>query len=320
MLIDAGTYTGDVATWRASRLTLRGVGGRAHLRAGGQSAQGKAIWVIVGNATTIENVEFSGATVPDGNGAGIRQEGAGLVVRRCSFHNNQDGILTGPNSVSDILIEYSSFADNGAGDGQTHNIYIGNIRSFRLRFSTIVRAKVGHEIKSRAARNDIRYNIIDDGSSTASYSIDLPNGGQARIVGNKIVQGPNSENTGVISYGMEGLTWPSRTMWLSHNTVVNRQAGRGTLVQAPSGAQISLLNTAFAGGGAWTSGLASWTLRGNARVPVSRFKPAPGSPLLNRAVTVAAVLTPRHIPAGTRLVARIRSGPRNDIGAFERRP
>ena len=92
--IDAGTYTGDVATWRANGLTLRGVGGRAHLVANGQSAQGKAIWVIQGNNTTVEAIEFSGAAVRDRNGAGIRQEGAGLTVRDCSFHDNENGILT----------------------------------------------------------------------------------------------------------------------------------------------------------------------------------------------------------------------------------
>lgn len=320
VLIDAGTYVGDTATWRANRLTLRGVGGRAHLRANGQSAQGKAIWVIAGNRTTVENIEFSGATVADANGAGIRQEGAGLIVRRCSFHDNENGILTGANPLSDILIEYSSFADNGIGDGQTHNIYIGAIRTFRMRFSRSVRAKVGHEIKSRAALNDIRYNILDDGSAATSYSIDLPNGGESRVVGNLIVQGVNSENTAVISYGFEGLSLPSKRLWISHNTIVNRIVGRGTMVQAQAGAQVAVLNTAVAGDGVFVSGAATWTLAGNRRVSVLRFKPYIGSPLVNRAVTVATVLTPRYVPAGTRRVARIRLGRRNDIGAFERRP
>lgn len=320
VLIDAGTYDGDTATWRANRLTLRGVGGRAHLRANGKSAQGKAIWVIAGNRTTVENIEFSGATVADANGAGIRQEGAGLIVRRCSFHNNENGILTGANPLSDILIEYSTFADNGVGDGQTHNIYIGQVRTFRMRFSTSVRAKVGHEIKSRAALNDIRYNIIDDGSAATSYSIDLPNGGESRIVGNLIVQGAHSENTAVISYGFEGLTLPSRRLWLSHNTIVNRIVGRGTIVHAQSGAQVMLVNTAVAGDGLLTAGPARWTLAANRRVSLLRFKPFVGSPLVNRAVAVAPVLTPRYVPAGTRRVARIKVGLRNDIGAFERRP
>jgi hypothetical protein len=47
--IDAGEYVGDVAFWTANNLTIRGVGGMAHLRAAGNSAGGKAIWVIKGN-------------------------------------------------------------------------------------------------------------------------------------------------------------------------------------------------------------------------------------------------------------------------------
>ena len=46
--IDAGTYSGDAAVWQQNDLTLRGVGGRAHLKADGAQAGGKGIWVIRG--------------------------------------------------------------------------------------------------------------------------------------------------------------------------------------------------------------------------------------------------------------------------------
>jgi len=108
--IEAATYDGDAAVWRQNNLTLRGIGGRAVLRANGASAEGKAIWVIKGSGAIVENIEFVGSTVADGNGAGIRQEGAGLIIRNCYFHHNQNGILTGQNPLSDILIESSEFA------------------------------------------------------------------------------------------------------------------------------------------------------------------------------------------------------------------
>src|SRR5450432_1944974 len=109
--IDAGTYAGDVCAIARSGLTLRGVGGRAHLDAAGAAYGGKGTWVIQGANTTVENLELSGAKVPDMNGAGIRQEGAGLVVRNCYFHDNEDGILSG--GGGDIVIEGSEFANNG---------------------------------------------------------------------------------------------------------------------------------------------------------------------------------------------------------------
>ena len=150
--IDAGLYEGDAAIWTQHGLTIRGVGGRAHLRANGAHAESKAIWVIKGSNTTIENVEFSGAAVPHRNGAGIRQEGAGLTVRNCYFHHNENGILTGANPDSDIVVEHSEFAYNGYGDGYSHNLYIGTVRSFTLRYSYVHHAVVGHNVKSRALK------------------------------------------------------------------------------------------------------------------------------------------------------------------------
>ena len=88
--IDAGSYV-DCATWTRNDLLIRGIGGYAHVR--DKSCGGKAIWVIRGNNTTIESIEFSGASVVDGNGAGIRQEGANLTVRRCYFTTARRGFL-----------------------------------------------------------------------------------------------------------------------------------------------------------------------------------------------------------------------------------
>src|SRR4051812_47722938 len=42
--IDAGIYAADAVVWRQSRLTIRGMGGRAHIRADGAQAEGKALW------------------------------------------------------------------------------------------------------------------------------------------------------------------------------------------------------------------------------------------------------------------------------------
>jgi len=67
--IDAGLYRRDVCVVQPNSLTLRGVNGRAHLEAADASAQGKAIWVIKGNDVVVENIEFSGASVLDQNGA-----------------------------------------------------------------------------------------------------------------------------------------------------------------------------------------------------------------------------------------------------------
>jgi hypothetical protein len=247
--IDAGLYAGDVATWTQDDLTIRGVGGRAHLDGNGESEEGKGIWVIQGKNTTIENLEFSGATAPNQNGAGIRQEGAGLTLRNCYFHDNENGILTGANPGSDILIEYTEFARNGYGDGQTHNIYIGTVRTFTLRYSYSHQARIGHLVKSRAQTNYILYNRLTDESGTASYEINLPNGGLSYIIGNLIQQSPNTNNDTIISYAEEGASNPAQELYVVNNTIMNDYE-KGTFVRV-SGLPFAsrLINNLFIGEG-----------------------------------------------------------------------
>ena len=230
--IEAGAYPGDVAVWSANRLTLRGVNGRPHLAANGSSAQQKAIWVIRGSDTTVENIEFSGCRVPDRNGAGIRQEGKGLVVRHCSFHDNEDGILTGANPESDILVESTEFHHNGAGDGYSHNLYIGQVRSFTLQFCASRQVKTGHLVKSRAQTNSILYNrLMDERDGTSSYVIDLPNGGRSFIIGNIIHHGPQAENGVAVSYAAEGAINTVQELYVVNNTYINERPASGSFLR-----------------------------------------------------------------------------------------
>jgi Right handed beta helix region len=324
VLIDPGTYAGDVATWTQDDLTLRGDGGRAHLRADGQDAQGKAIWVIAGDRTTVDRVELSGASVPDRNGAGIRQEGTGLTVTRSWFHDNENGILTGADPASDVVIRRSRFFRNGYGDGYSHNLYVGAVRSLTVTGSWLSGADTGHELKSRAARNTIVGNRISDDDATASYSIDLPNGGLSLVAGNVIVQGPRSENPALVSYGAEGLTNPSRTLWVVNNTFVNRRTS-GTFVALADGSRAHLRNNLLVGPGDLTSGPAD--ARADRRVGLGGFV-GPGrddfrlvasSSAVDRGVTVPRRWRARLeyvAPAGQ--VRRPVSG-RPDLGAFELR-
>ena len=88
--IDAGTYRNDYATWFQNDLTIRGIDGSAHLESKGLIPNNKAIWITRGDNIVIENIEFSGATVKDTNGAGIRHEGGDLTVRTTFFLHNEN--------------------------------------------------------------------------------------------------------------------------------------------------------------------------------------------------------------------------------------
>jgi hypothetical protein len=254
----AGLYKGDVCGWTKNRLTIRGVGStRPQIDADGHSAQGKGIWVIAGNDTIIENIEFSGAAVPDQNGAAIRQEGTNLTVRNCYFHDNEEGILAGDNPKSSILIEFSEFARNGSGDGKTHNIYINHVAKFTLRFSYSHHANVGHLVKTRAAENYVLYNrLSDEADGTASFELDFSNGGLSYVIGNIIEQGPNSQNSSILAYRLEGgdSRNPETQLYVVNNTFVNDRPEGATFLQINHTSKPAvIINNIFYGKGTLTT-------------------------------------------------------------------
>ena len=244
-----GNYAGDVCLVRPKNLTIRGVGPeRAKFPAAGKNYGGKAIWVIRGSNVTVENIEFSGARVRDRNGAGIRAEGKDLTVRNCRFHDCEDGILGGAGTM---LIEHSEFSACGL-DGQSHNLYITTIDKLIFRHNYSHHAKVGHLLKSRARENHILYNVFSDGKTgSASYTVNLPNGGMSYLVGNVLVQGPRANNGGMIAYGEEGMKYPVSELYIINNTLVNNRRA-GTFIQArklPAGFNLVVINNIFTGRG-----------------------------------------------------------------------
>ena len=326
--IDAGVYEKDAASWTANNLTLRGVGGRAHLKSGGAAAEAKGIWVLSGKNTTVENIEFSGCAVSDRNGAGIRQQGEGLTVRNCFFHDNEMGILTGASPASVILIETSEFARNGAGDGQSHNIYIGTVKSFTLRHCYSHHTRIGHNLKSRAQANYILYNrIMDEENGTSSYAIDLPNGGLSILVGNLVHKGPNSENSGVLTYAAEGAKNEKQELYVANNTFVNDRSSATFISLRGSPTTVSVINNIFFGPGGMISGKgeASNNLISKDPLFVDRarydYRLQKGSPAIDGGKPPGKVgdfdLTPRfHYLHPLRKEARPISGAL-DLGAYE---
>ena len=252
--IDAGTYTGQeaLAVWDQNDLLIRGVGGRPKLDADGLNIWGKGIWVFAGNDIIVENIEFTGATVVDENGAGIRLDGIGMTARNCYFHHNENGILTSNPYDGDILIEHCEFGYNGFGDGFTHNLYIGHVNQLIFRYNYSHHANVGHNLKSRAVENIIQYNrIMDESTGNSSRLIDLSNGGFALVQGNLFMQGPQAENNNVIGYGREGLSNnPPHEIYCVNNSLVNKRAASCIFFDIQPGTITSVLaNNIIAGTG-----------------------------------------------------------------------
>ena len=254
------TYTGDVCAIYTSNLTIRGVNGRPKINAGGKYAMSKGIWVVEGSNIVVDNVEMYGAKVPDRNGAALRLEGTNFTLRNSFIHDNEDGILSNANTASNIVIEYTEFGHNGYGDGQSHNLYIGNNASLTFRYNYSHDANVGHNLKSRAKVNTIVYNRfsstpVGQTGSTASgkpsYEIDIPNAGTSYVIGNVIEQPASNSNSVLLAYGEEGATNPGKDLYVVNNTFLNDDSSHGTFFFIGSGVTTPALlqNNIFAGTG-----------------------------------------------------------------------
>ena len=225
ILVDAGTYTNDFATLSA-KITMIGVGGMVNMVATIPPSNLKGI-LTIDNSADIENFSFSGSAIDDadgGNGAGVRYEGGNLVLRNDSFQHNQDGILAFPVmglASNTITMDHDTFNQNGSGSGYTHNAYIGAVDRLTVTNSVFEQADVGHELKSRALANTINNNSFYDGSATASYDIDLPNGGADTVTNNTIEKGPNAENDSMVHFGGEGIPYSGSSLLLQDNAFVN---------------------------------------------------------------------------------------------------
>jgi len=228
-----GHYAGDVAVITQRRLTIRGVGARPVIAANGRHAEGKAIWVVRDGDVTIENIEFRGARVPELNGAGIRFENGRLRIVRCAFFDNEMGLLTGNSGDAQLHIEDSEFGQAPQHPGSLHHLlYVGRIARFTVSGSRFSEGFVGHLIKSRARESVITGNHIVDGPlGRASYEIDLPNGGLARIAGNTIGQSQHTENVTLVSFGAEGAAWPRSALTMEDNTLVSDWPGEAWFVR-----------------------------------------------------------------------------------------
>ncbi|MEO8714471.1 MAG: hypothetical protein ABI369_05615, partial [Acetobacteraceae bacterium] len=228
--VNAGVYTNDWLQINDS-ITLQSIGGMVTIQATVAPPNNKGI-IIVGDGShdpdvTINGFILTGARISlaqGNNGAGIRYQGGNLTLNNDIIRNNQEGLLATPYvaHTGTIIVNNSTFTANGAGDGQSHNIYVNHVKQFTFEDSVSVGAYVGHDIKSRADNTTIVNSTIGDGTSgTASYEIDLPNGGNAIIQGNTIQQGGASQNPVIISYGEEGSVLAGSSLTVDGNTILN---------------------------------------------------------------------------------------------------
>ena len=233
--IQAGSYH-DVGVIKANLVTVVGVNGRPRIDGQSKIADGRGIWVIYGNDTTLENVEM----MNEDNGkrgeaawdqAAVYLVGNNLTLRHLYVHDNMQGFFnaTRAGQPCNLLIENSLFALNGDGGGHSHNIYVNhNVTKLTMRGVWSRDCRGGHILKVRAYESDIQGCLFTDPNGVSlNWFLDFPDGGRHRFTGNIVEHSNRNPGSVFIAYGEEGLLNPApHEMLVAQNTFVND--GNGT--------------------------------------------------------------------------------------------
>lgn len=168
VMIAPGAYF-DCAIWRANRLTIAGQPGPDGPGAvlTDRACQGKAAFVIQGDAVTVRGLTFARIRVPDGNGAGIRAEGRDLVVEDSRFTDDQVGILAGGadgNGGGTLRIAGCAFLRGGydADRRPTHAVLAGQLDRLTITRSRFAEARGGDHVVSDATRTELTDSDLTD--------------------------------------------------------------------------------------------------------------------------------------------------------------
>jgi hypothetical protein len=251
IVIAPGEYF-DCAIWKANDLVIEGAAAETTTITD-KTCAGKALFVVDGERTTIRNLTLTRARVPDFNGAGIRAEGGDLTIEHVRFINDQDGILSANNPAMKIIIRDSEFTRNGTcegGGGCAHGLYVNEAALLRIERTKFFETRQGHHIKSRALRTEvIGCDIADGDKGTASYSIDVPNGGAVVVRDSHIEKGPKSENhTAAIMIGAEGVSQPTQEITVQNNVFQVDGDYESFLVDNLTATEAALKGNKLAGG------------------------------------------------------------------------
>ncbi len=214
------------------------------------SCNDQAIFLIYGDNIRIEGIEFANARVPDGNGAGVKFVGKHLSLKNTLFVNNEMGLLTAANPQSKIVIDQSTFEFNGReAPGWGHGVYVGKMHSLTISNSIFKYQKTGHHIKSRANYTEVTgCEILDGEQGTASYLIDVYNGGSDLIANNIMQKGTDSENVETaICIACEGNENNSTEIVVRDNLFTNESKAEAVFLRNLTQVEAQLDNNKFKG-------------------------------------------------------------------------
>ncbi len=257
VLIAPGEYY-DCAVWPQNRITITGPEDPATPAVLSDAAcQGKALFVVMGQAVTIRHLTFTRVRVGDGNGAGIRAEGRGLVVAHSRFVNNQSGIVAADQPDDEIAVLDSRFERNGAmmDPRCVATLQIGAAARLRIERSVFVDARACDMVRAWATRTEIVDSRFEDGAAARMVALA---GGSLLVRDSVFVRGPRAAADAAIE--MRDL-WGTAEVEV-RGTVLENASGRPhALVRHLAGGAVRLEGNRVGAGDTALDASGLWTAR-----------------------------------------------------------
>ena len=219
----AGTYVNDFGVIN-HKVIIEGVGGIARLVQSNDLVQQTGI-LVINNDVTLKNLEITGTSSYGGYAAGVLIHSGNVTIDNTEIDHNEIGITAVANAATTLSIYNSEIDNNSNVNRGTNGIQINAIESLTIQGSYIHGAQSGHELADAAFNTDIENTrIIDGATTTSSFLIDLGEGGNATIVNDTLVKGPDSTNGILVHVGGEGTTYGNSSVNVSNDTLVTQLA------------------------------------------------------------------------------------------------
>lgn len=179
--------------------------------------------------------------------AGLWAQADNVSVKGCILDNNANGVFFQANDQNileistNMLIEGSSFIENGTLNGDRHHNIYSQGKNSLIQFNTLNKVKDGSggvSLKDRSSFTVVRYNRI----KTSARAIDLvepedtdqvltvdANWGDAYVYGNLIINDHPQGSTAMIHYGYDNVPTYRRegNLFFANNTVYIDRTGHG---------------------------------------------------------------------------------------------
>lgn len=240
LALPAGTFVGTSTLPNACTVTGAGMGKTVIDGTGITPAYSKALLVPLVAGATIKNLTLQNASIvasQGNNAAGVRDNGAGIgfALDTVEVTACQDGLLT---FASNITLSNGHTHDNGAGDGLTHEIYLGGDTTNTCTltdWTSTCGPKSTHALKTRAGTTNVSGGTFtgspDTTGNVGSSVIDVPDGGNFTATGTTFVLAAGAANHNFLTYGEESATNASTgsTVTLT-NCVFTDNTGTGGII------------------------------------------------------------------------------------------